>query len=892
MLVFPSEVVARFWRRRAVQQLQRRAVSHDRIISWDAFKERVFEIRSQARPVNATLRRIFAAALLHQNRERPCLRAVVDPRYSANSAAFVGLLQRILPSLRALADRGALQQTGEPLLYDLALIYDRYRSFLQRAGLFEPGWHRAGIAAPEDPHVIVFPDLIADYAEFAGELERHATISTISTAAFERGVAPGAAASVAVREYVNAHREVHAVLAEIEALLDQGIAPEEIVVSVAEPEAHEPFLQRYAELHAIPMLFRRGRPLSDSAAGRFFRALSTAVSSGFAFNALRGLLLDQAVPWGQPRLGRELIRAAVDAGCLKAGLGSAQSATKERHADDEWLRAIAAAAGDDRAVLRRYYLGVRDSLNGIAAARSAAELRQRLIAFVRRFLDGERWDTQSLNVYQRALDELKQLVAAESALGQGVTDAFVLWLGLLEQTPYVQQSNEGGVAVFPYRVAAGMRPGYHFVINASHDGTRIVENPFTFVREDLRERLDLPERDFSHAFLRAYRVSGESVNFSYSLQSFAGPRFAAGGLADRAEPAEAAHRDPYRDERELWAAGLEQLPQRLYRWQSEGLLSLARTGLRRRDVDLSRQPVAPGSLRARLLERSTGGGPLLSLSASRIDSYRSCPFGYLLAYSLRIEQTDFAVIVQPALAVGSYQHAVLESLYQRIARDDALVRPERLEHYVQMLSEVLQDESLLRSALRALPRPVIELVRRITSEGATRLLHAELEQPGRHRIEQTELSLSRRFDQPAVELTGRIDRLGRHPDDDSYILVDYKRRGSARRSQVVGRGGDPSTITTVQLPVYMLLLEGDGRRVERAYYYQVERGRIVTILSPDPPRYRLDENERQELLDYVERVIETVAAGLRNGDYRFPDPVTGCDTCHYRGICRARFAVE
>ncbi len=907
VLVFPSEVVARFWRRSALQQSGRRALSAERVISWDAFKERVFEIRAAARPVNATLRRIFVTQLLRENQNEPFLRAIVNPAYRDNSAAFVGLVQRSLPALQVLADRGALRRADEPLLHDLATLHQRYSAFLGANGLFEPGWYRAGISAPRANHTVVFAELIEDYTDFAADLASAATVSTIPLSAV--AAAEGAGAAPAVYEYSNAHQEVAAVLSQVEELLDQGVEADEIAISVAELEQYQPFLQRYADLHAIPLLFRSGRPLSDSAAGRFIRGLSTAVSSGFAFDALRGLLLDHAVPWRKPHYGRQLVRAAIEAGCLKQRLGSRSLSAAEGSAGgpaagEEWLRAIAVSSAE-RAELKQYYRGLRDSLSGIASARGAAELRQRLLAFVRRFLDSEGWDPDNLKRFQRALDELKQLAAAEVSLGVKVEDGYALWLGLLDQTLYVARSEHGGVAVFPYRVAAGARPRYHFVINASHDGTRVLENPFSFVREDLRERLGLSEKDFSDAFLRAYALSGETVQFSYSVQSFAGPRFAAGYLAGSVEPASAESDDLYRLERQRWESGLEHVPPRLYPDQARGLASIVRTGLQRRGTDFTRQAVSAGTLRERLLQRSKaqtpvagasatedGGEALLALSANRIDSYRGCPFGHLLQHPLGIEELDFSVAVQPALAVGTHQHAVLEALYRRIAQDDPLLRPELIERYEQILDEVLRDQRLLRSATRRLPWPVASLVSRITRDGVRRLLRAELELIGPQRVEHTELQLSRVFSRAGVQLSGRIDRVSRYAEDNSCILVDYKRRGSAGRTQVVGRDGDPATITTVQLPLYMLLLEQDGRRVERAYYFQVETGKIVTVLAPDPRRYSLSEDQRRRLLDYVVQLIDDVAAGLRGGDYRFPEPVTGCSQCRFRGICRARFAVQ
>lgn len=958
VLVFPSEVAARFWRRWAVTEGPRRALSTGRIVSWDAFKEGVFQIRSDRRPINAMLRRVFCERLLQSNRHRPFLRTLVQPAFKENSGAFAGMLQRALPLLPALEQQASRTALRNATLLDLSDIAARYRRFLDETGLFEPGWERSQIAAPREPHTIVFPELIADYREFASDLARQPTVSTYGLPGQGSAtVAPGTTSScpnARLNRHANAHQEVHHVLSQVERLLDDGVDPAEIVITVAELEAYEPFLQRYAELHAIPLHLHRGRPLSEFGAGRLFRGIAALVAGDFSFRALRGLLLDHAIPWVSPHLNRALVRAGIDGGCLKRGLGSAAGAalvsrpTEGAASDgavsgkppgsdghrggssvrDQWLRAIAYSSTDreQTRVLRSYYIALRDALVQIVSASGAPELRTLLVAFLRRFLDTDRWDHADLTAFQRAMDELKQLAAAETMLNSPIERAYPLWLSLLEQTPYVSRHHESAVSVYPYRVAAGIRPAHHFVVNASHDGTRVLENPFSFLREDLRQSLQLPEQDFSDAFLHAYQVSGSNVRFSCSLESFAGPRFAAGrfdvqDISASATPEPGAPADsvadPYHAERDLWADGLQRLPPRIYPAQAHGIDHLAHTGFMARGTDFAREMVPRGPLRARLLQRSqrhaaesdpspaedspdssaqhSPDSPTmlpLSLSATRIDSYRACPFGHLLGHVLGIEEPSFLIDPQPARDVGSYQHAVLETLYRRLADQDPLLHEGRLEEAFRLLEDALHDQRLTRDALRTIPAPVLEVVRRLTREGVQHILQAEVKKLPQQHIAETERTVNCLLDDGQVAVSGRVDRLSSIPVDGSWMVVDYKRRGSVTRAAAVGREGDTARIETVQLLLYTLLVEQEGRRVGRTYYYLIERGEIRPIIDPEDSRARMNDERREELMQFVRRCVSSVADGLRRGDYRFPDPVRGCSDCRFRGICRSRFAVD
>ena len=81
LFIFPSEVVAAFWRRQALTLTSRHAVRSDRFISWDTFKEEAFVHRREAVPANSIVRLCFAADLLNKNADgKDFLKALVlDP---------------------------------------------------------------------------------------------------------------------------------------------------------------------------------------------------------------------------------------------------------------------------------------------------------------------------------------------------------------------------------------------------------------------------------------------------------------------------------------------------------------------------------------------------------------------------------------------------------------------------------------------------------------------------------------------------------------------------------------------------------------------------------------------------------------------------------------------
>jgi len=115
-----------------------------------------------------------------------------------------------------------------------------------------------------------------------------------------------------------------------------------------------------------------------------------------------------------------------------------------------------------------------------------------------------------------------------------------------------------------------------------------------------------------------------------------------------------------------------------------------------------------------------------------------------------------------------------------------------------------------------------------------------------------------------LRLTGRIDRVDRHPDG-SYEVIDYK-TGSAKRAAELQRD--------LQLGVYALAAREVFRfdPLSLSYYY-LETSERVTV---DKPQERLDEDR-----ETIVRVAEGIRAELFVAK---PDRMK-CGGCDFRLLC-------
>jgi ATP-dependent exoDNAse (exonuclease V) beta subunit len=234
--------------------------------------------------------------------------------------------------------------------------------------------------------------------------------------------------------------------------------------------------------------------------------------------------------------------------------------------------------------------------------------------------------------------------------------------------------------------------------------------------------------------------------------------------------------------------------------------------------------------------------PIAALSYTQVDTYLRCPQMYQYRFVFRLPtrpkpQMQFGRILHDALkdALGSIERetpltwAMVDSAYVAAWAKERFCAPEQ--------APSLQDlgRTYLRRAFDAgdLSKPLL------------------LEQPFSLRVD-------------GLRLTGRIDRVDRHPDG-GYEVIDYK-TGSAKRAADLQRD--------LQLGVYALA----AREVfhfdplSLSYYY-LETSERVTV---DKPQERLEEDRQ---------TIVKVAEGIRAELFPARPDRMKCSGCDFRLLC-------
>ena len=876
LFVFPSEVAADFWRRRLLTLGPRGAVENDRFQSWDSFKERFLTGSSDRKPVNKLSRLLFAASVREQN---PAELASILPAESGSLSHIASILPE-LPRLRSSAGYGELPRET---VSAYERLYESYRAFLESRGLFEPSWRKPEARGIPSSVSLFFPELLEDYREY-GELL--ASLESVTIHGIEVLSPP---ARRRREEYNHVITELRALMLRLDELLEEGVLPGDIAVTVASFDSLRGELRSKARAYGVPIRERAGAPLTELAGGRFFPLLEELYDSAFHPDALASLLLDGALPWKEPALSRRLVSRGREGRCV----ASTRSTARKR-----WLQVVRREEG-----LPSLFKRLATLSEQIVESKSFGELQRRLYEFIGALFDDERWDPDALSVFQRGTLLAAQLVGTESALSLSVPSPWSLFLTLLREEIYVTQEPREGIPIYPYRVSAGIRPEHHLILNATNSDTRVSREPLSFLREDLRERFDAEPVDLSEPFLRAYVSSGEEITVSHSSVNNSGAQIPAAFFMSRREelpPVEPAEedrlfrRDPYLRELSYFRGeGTVAEVGKLYRRQRLGSARIAAQRRDKRQVDYRTTVIDSETLRGKLL----GEDGRITLSHTGVQSYFASPFGYLLQRLLRLEELELDPQEVSPMSVGSFYHDVLKGVNVALRDRGIEVNEETKETVFELLAqEVTRQGAEYDRKEFSLPAPAMAHVQRRAAPLIRRALEAEISALPPYRVSEVELSFEEEI-APGVAITGRIDRLG-VTEEGGYTILDYKKGVLPKPKELIPGEGGGESVTTLQLPIYLLATESKlGRSIARSeelYYLSVEQGELRFLRSDSGGggRGALSGEKLQRFVDESRDRLIDIAEAIRRGDFRCGEKDPDCDGCPFRGVCRSKFSVR
>lgn len=954
VFVFPSAVPAQAWARKLCET-SGKPLALERFIAWDEFKERTLSVRrTDERPANSLSRLMFASSMFEKNAREaqagaPLFTELLPPAHASEYTAFINYVGSLLPSLKPLMEKaggqansqtsGQTDSQADPYLLDLKILYHSYADFLAAHRLYEPDWVRSPFQRDTARYVILFADLADDWEAYAAELSRESSViiytvqdiqkdiiqidenSPRADAAAPAGTAhpnDAAATDTATKQllevlnnsllrFTSAQEEIRFVANLLAHVVHHKILdPEDIAISIARLEDYAEELRLECRLRSLSLGIRQGTAITDQAGGRLFLHLQSCSQSRWSYQALKELLTDRALPWKNTEIIQKLLGFGLAYRCL-TGYSEGGKEVDVWEKTFEHIQKGKTNCPYPVTDLSRFYRQLKRDITDIVNARTFQELQEKLIYFGSNHFDRNLIDAEVDRVYARAMEELSRLIETEAYLKDCTTDkAYSVFLAHLKTTTYVHQSEPGSIAVYPYRVAAGIAPKLHIVMNATQDSASILVDPAPFLREDRKRRLDFTAIDRSEAFISAYRIA--------PLCCFTAPDR---GLRGHGIPHQAIS-----SRKDIRVLGPENLPSVLDCYiieeKKQGLENLSPFAVQqeawrrskalqgslkaeqdRWKTDIRRAPIGSAPLVEALYTNLTTSvnKNLNHISPTDINNFINCPFQWLLTRGLGIEELELEIETIGQKDIGILYHLILEEFFQSIAQSPGQrIRTNETEAYKGLILEIMKRKlEEQRNREGAFQESVYEMLAERIQEHLFAYLEQELPGLDSCAVLGPEYPLSLLYENLGIYLAGKADLI-LLDNEEKLVIVDFKTKNTPKPKDLYFN--TDSLVTNLQMAAYIKMAEAQiGSPVGRAVFYSIEERKNTWVVHPAGPKTKRSQlpkprPEYEAVLDYLDSVLANMVASLREGSFPVVDRAYRkiCSQCPVKAVCRITFS--
>jgi hypothetical protein len=895
--VFPSQIASESWARKTCTLGIARSIARSRFLAWDDFKkEAIQENETKRKPATAVIRDLFADALAKRNSEVIFLKSLIPPEYAGNGKVFAPFIARLLPSLKywETLTRKFPTRRKDAEDEDYETVKKEYEAFLERYDLFEPSWEDLKTHEGKTRYVIFFPELIEDFAEYDALLSApQFTCISANKLDFAKSGAQNLlyykSAKVEIRDAVMEIRRLHE---------EEGIPYEDMAVSVPELEEMEAELLKEFFLRQVPVTRRAGKKLGETGAGRFFVLISECAASGFSFDSLKALILNDHIPWKEREKNKTLIRFGIKYNCVFSYVQNGNTV-------DIWEEAFKKAYGDGGRELQNYYRDLKNSVTQIAGSKKFSDIRKYYFMFRASLLNMEEIAVEDNDVLSRCIAELGSLIELEEKFNVLSNDLslvpsspFGFFLSYLSGKEYVRKEQKNGVNVFKWRVAAASPFACHFVLNASQSAASVLYQPLKFLRQDKRKALGLGDADASGAFFLLCDTGCDTekgagfktyARISASEQTFSGwaiPHsfFAHGKTVPPPESA----RDPYAEERRFWREGTGL--QKIYPLQKNSYERWKDT-LDKKENDFSffAFPVSTsdsGQIQELLENAIRGSDGCLTVTPTRdLNVYYNCSLSWLYNRVFGAEEFSLEAALLDDMSLGILYHKILEKIFAKIKNEDRVFDSGRLDVYKSWALEITREAIKEHPAFRGpLAVPLVSPQAAGMSKKIERLLELEADNFSGYEVSELELRVNRKIGDLCIN--GIIDRVSVSPDG-VPVIIDYKTNYLPEQTAAEDLSEVP--LSEFQMPLYIKLYEENGSKVQGAFFYSVNGKKIKAVVGETAGgRSKAPSREEYEpFLGAAEKQIEEFGRKVKTLDFTPREiRIRDCLDCAYKTVCR------
>lgn len=903
IFVFPTEISASMWADRIIFVSDCSAVSMDRFIAWDKFKGQAVRGENQGKDsVPATMRSIFASLVIEENSKTPFFKNLISPEYAKTSSSFTNWLASILPSLglwKEFSEKNGGPKDLED--FDLEELYKRYKSFLDKYNLFDPAWEKPPFKSDGKKYVIFFPEINSDWEEYRLILENSSEFIKIINLPDDDKICGE------VKFFNNSRVEIKNLASELSILHRKKQIPwSEIAVSVPDLDLFGAYIDREFELMEIPHVMRFSRPLATSGAGNLFGQIKNCVESQNGYESIKELLLNTELPWKIGDLGERLIQYGRENNCICSFKYDGKNI-------DIWKESFKDNRPDE--LVETFYNRLKKSLELFKSAKTFAQIRENYFSFRSQFFDMELCSQKTNNILSRCISELGAIIDLEGKYEECVVPSpFNFFVEFLSDVKYLEQTEDGGVQIYPYKTVACAPFSCHFIVDSSQNSLNVAYKELSFLTDEKRNRLlKRDETNVSDKYVRLYLMNSvqEEAVFSCSKRTLNGYAQAVSYLKEVnlekcVDEDNLFPENPYNKEKK-WICGYSfDFPKTITQGQRESFFNW---------LKIQKSLVSPQEKSLYALNEEKK----LYVSATNLKKFYSCPRIYMFEKLLNLRREKQASELIDQFASGNLYHKILELFCKKLLKDNLVLRVEEgklPKEFCEILknsieeginfSEKGENSYLKKQLLNTTKQAITEVIFNFVTYFCT-IFNGCF-------VEKTEDNFYFEEKGKSHVFTGKIDCLLKDVENQQYYLVDFKNSKGGIPENLFYKTpeGEEGKIAIVleeqdlpdfQMPIYVFLLENQKEpiKVKNAAFFDINKAECVPVFGKEiAGRVGKNREEAANYDDFKITIEKTMEAALnfvnriKEGDFRLNDKIqtfTKCNGCAYRAVCRKTFNV-
>ena len=950
--VFSTDVVMNSWIDWCVMNPEESGVSAvplERFIAWDNFKGQFLDGGEENKTaIPALLRKLFVNNLLAKNKEQHFFKKIISPEYSDNYSAFTNWISDILPSLKlwcslkfpgqklSFETQNQINETLDEEDQDFLSLFLLYSEFLENNKMFEPAWTVPDFSSVDKKFVIIYPELLEDYADFIDIFSKTEDFIIVNLPKIEKSQkGPECLA------YSDSRKELRRTVLKIRELVESGKAEwTEIALNIPDLETYRPYVEREFEKYCVPYVIKAGETLSTCSAGLIFSQISECYSNDFSFDSVRQLLLNEFIPWKEniKKIKENLIREGQNMHCICSYYNPNSNVI-----NDCWLEALNATSSKNNLELN-FYKTLKNDIEKLFESSSFENILKAWVIFKEHFLEESDFSETANNILSTCINRLKDLIQIEKD--------YLIPLKLINESPYsffiqeidtkqyTPQTQKVGVNVYKYKLSAAANIKYQFVIDASQKNLELPYKRLSFLNAEKRKQLGIEKEDkylnVSKLFIELYAKS--NCYFSYAEDSFSGFAIAhnyfspwqpkSKGEKENGPFAELDSKDFILREKELLLSKQKDFPSELS--ISENQKNQFNTWFNRRTT-FNPQEKESKLLQELITEYLTTNrkSKLPSITQSDLKDFFPCPRNWFFNRIIKLQEDSLDTELMTPFTIGNINHRILELFFKwcitnnkrkipcsssdyTFSDEDSKLIYSLLNEFIDKIifeeySKDYSDSPLTKLCLASQKNEIINDIFTFLE-----IFCAPLDKKGfgnssvayaEEWITTTEESSP---DKKWV-YSGKIDCVIIDENEEVYI-IDFKSGSTPKIKDCKADEYGEGILVDFQIPQYITLMNSlqENSYIQNALFYSIKEKKKTIIVEPSEkkaPRASSTTIENyQNTIQIFHNYSRQFYSKISSMDlepkkdeqdiYNNVDPYTTCIDCAFKQICRTTYSIK